>query len=73
MDHLGLVKAIDRLSQSIVIAVAHAANRRLDPGSGKALGVSDRYILAAAVAVRDQAAPMNRAPLVDSLLQCIQR
>ena len=39
MYHLGLIKALGRLSQSIVIAVADAANRWLDPGFGKPLRV----------------------------------
>lgn len=38
MDHLGLVEAIDGLSQSIVTAVADAADRGLDPGFREALG-----------------------------------
>src|SRR3546814_4856778 len=42
------------------IAVADAADRWLDPGLGKAFGVLDRYILAAAVAVVDEAATMDR-------------
>jgi len=39
---------------------------------GKALGVSDRDILAAAVAVMDQPAAMNWPPVVQSLLQGIK-
>jgi len=45
VDHLGSVEAVDRLGQSVVITVANAANRRLDPGLGKALGVLDRQVL----------------------------
>src|SRR3546814_3304295 len=45
MDDLGLVKAIDRLSQSVVVAVTDAAHRGLDPGFGKAFGVLDGHIL----------------------------
>jgi hypothetical protein len=70
VDYLGLVKAVDRLSQCVVIAVAAAADRRFDPGLGKALGVSDRDILAAVIAVMDQSATMNRTPpLVSALLE----
>ena len=61
VDHLGLVKAVDRLGQGVVVAVAHAAYRRLDPGFGKALGRLDRDVLAAAVAVVDQATTMDGA------------
>ena len=35
MDHLGLVKAIDRLGQTIVIAIADTADRWFDPGSAR--------------------------------------
>ena len=45
VDHLGFVQAVDRLGQSVVIAVADAANRRLYPGLGKSLGVVDRHVL----------------------------
>src|SRR3546814_16232197 len=45
MDDLGLVKAIDRLSQSVVVAVTDAAHRGLDPGFGKAFGVLDGHLL----------------------------
>jgi hypothetical protein len=45
------VKAVDRLGQSVVVAFADAADRRLDPGFGEALGIFDREILAAAVRV----------------------
>ena len=39
VDHLGFVKAIDRLGQSVVIAVADTADRRLNTGLGKARSV----------------------------------
>ena len=44
-DHLGLVEAIDGLGEGIIIAVANAANRRLNAGPGQSLGVLDRDIL----------------------------
>jgi len=72
VDHLGLVEAVDRLGQGVVIAVTDAADRGLDPGFGEALGIFDRDILAAAVAVMDEAAAMDRAPVVDSLFQCVE-
>jgi hypothetical protein len=72
MDHLGLVKAVDRLGQGVVIAVADTADRRLDPGLGQALGVLDRDVLAAAVAVVDEAAAMDGPPIMESLLQGIE-
>lgn len=39
VDHLGFVEAVDRLCQSVVVAVADTADRRLDAGLGEALGV----------------------------------
>ena len=52
---LGLEESDHRLSERVVIAVADATDRRLDPGLSEALGVLDRDILRAAVAVLDQA------------------
>ena len=60
MDHLSFVEAVDRLGQSVVIAVADAADRRLDPGLGKPFGVADRDVLAAAIGVMDEAAAARR-------------
>jgi hypothetical protein len=54
VDDLGLEEAVDRLGQRIVVAVTDAAHRRLDARFGQALGVFDRQILAAAVAVVNQ-------------------
>jgi hypothetical protein len=51
VDHLGLVEAIDGLGQGVVVAVADAADGRLDPGFGQALGVFDRDVLAASDAL----------------------
>lgn len=61
MADLGLAKTVDRLGQGIVIAVVDVAHRWLDPGLGKALGILDRHVLAAAIAVVDQAATMDRS------------
>ena len=45
MDDLGLVEAVDRLGESVVVAVADAANRRLDARLRQPLGVLDRDVL----------------------------
>ena len=45
VDHLGLEQAVDRLGQGVVIAVADAADRGLDPRFGEALSVADRDVL----------------------------
>jgi len=50
-DHFGLEEAIDRFRQRVVIAVAHAADGGLDTCLRQALGVLDRYVLAAADAL----------------------
>ena len=47
MDDLCFVEAVDRLGESVVVGVANAADRRLDPGRGQAFGVLDRDVLAA--------------------------
>ena len=72
MDDLGLVETVDRFGQGVVVAVADAADRRLDPGLGQALGVFDRDVLAAAIAVMDQAAAMDGPPVMEGLLQRIE-
>ena len=46
MDDLGLVEAVDGFGERIVVAVADAADGRLDPRFGQALGVFDRDVLA---------------------------
>ena len=45
MDHLGLVEAIDRLGESIVVGIADATNRRLDACLRQALGILYRDVL----------------------------
>ena len=35
VDRLGLVEAVDRFGQRVVVAVADAADRRIDPGFGQ--------------------------------------
>ena len=66
LDDLGLEQADHGLGQGIVIAVAYAANRGVDAGIGEALGVADRQVLAAAIRVVDQSAPLCRTALTDS-------
>lgn len=57
MDVLGLVEAIDRFCESIVITVTDAADGRLDAGLRQALGLADADVLRAAVRVVNDAAP----------------
>src|SRR3954464_15048655 len=53
-------------------AVADAADRGLDAGVGQALGVADRDILHAAIAMVHQAALAAGPPVVERLFQGIQ-
>ena len=48
VDHLGLVQAVDRLGQGVVVAVALAADGGLDAGLGETFGVADAEVLRAA-------------------------
>ena len=72
MDQLGFVKAIDGLGERVVVTIADAANGRLNAGFGQAFGVFDRDILAAAITMVDEAAPMSRPALIQSLLKSIE-
>ena len=49
-DHFGFVESVDRLGERVVVAVADAADGRLDAGVLQALRVFDRDILHAAIA-----------------------
>ena len=51
MDQLGFVEAVDRLGERVVVAVADAADGRLDAGLREPLGVADRQVLRASVAM----------------------
>jgi len=72
MDHLGFVEAVDGLGESIVVAVADAADRGLDARRGKPLGIFDRDVLHPAIAVVDEAAAADGPALVQDLLQRVQ-
>ena len=45
VDQLGLIQAIDRLGQGVVVAVAFAAHRRRDAGLGQSVAVADADVL----------------------------
>ena len=70
--HLGLVEAVDRFGQRVVVAVADAADRRMDPGFGQAIGAFDRQVLDAAVAVMHEARFPGGLPGMYRLFQSIQ-
>ena len=71
MDQLGFVKAVDGFSQRIVVAVALAADRRLDPGFCQSVGVADGNVLRSAIRMMDQAGITLRLAGVERLLQSI--
>ena len=58
-------------SERIAIAVADAADRRLDAGIRKPFGIADRDILHAAIAVVDETAFVHGTPVVKRLLERI--
>jgi hypothetical protein len=72
MDDFGFEKAIDRLSQRIVITVADAAHRGCDACIGEPFALFDRQILAASVAVMNNPHILSRAAFMDRLFQGIQ-
>jgi hypothetical protein len=45
VDLFGLVEAADGLRERVIVRIPGAADRRLDPRRGQALGVPDREIL----------------------------
>jgi hypothetical protein len=63
-DHLGLVEADDCFCQSIVARISNTADRGFETGLGEPLGVLDREVLDAAIAMVDQAAAANGAAFV---------
>jgi len=72
IDHLRLEQADHRLGQSIIVAVADAADGGFDARLGEALGVADAHVLRSAVGMADQAAAGEGAALVQGLLQSIE-
>ena len=71
-DHLGLVEAVDRLGQGVVIGIADAADRRFDASVGETLGVLDSDILRPAIGMMNETAAFGRSAVVERLLQGIQ-
>ena len=49
MNQLRLVQTVDGFGQSVIVAFALAAGRRLDPGFGQSLGVADGEVLRPAI------------------------
>ena len=72
VDDLGLVETVDRLGECVVVAVSDAADRRLDAGLGKALGVADADILGPAIRMMHEPAAMKGPPFVQGLFKSIE-
>jgi hypothetical protein len=64
--------AASRPRRGIVVAVPDAADRRLQTGLGEPLGVLDRDILDAAIAVVDQPVAANGTAFVEGLLERVE-
>ena len=54
-DDLGLVEAIDRLSERVVIGVTNTADRAFDARLDESVGIADRQVLTTSIAVMDEA------------------
>ena len=72
MDDFDFEETVDRLGQRVVVTVADTPNRGFDARFGKALGVFDRQILAAPVAVMDQPHAIPGAAIMHRLFQGVE-
>jgi hypothetical protein len=71
-DDRGLVEAGDGFGQGIVVAVAAAADRRLNAGLGETIGVLYGNVLGPMVAVVNEAAALDRPAVVERRLPSVQ-
>lgn len=72
MDQFGLVQAVDGFGEGVVVAIALAADGRLDAGFRQALGVADGDVLRTPVGMMDQGSVTFRLAGVERLLQGIE-
>jgi hypothetical protein len=72
MNDLGFVETVDGFGESIVVAVADAAYRRLDTRFRQALGLFDRDLWADPVAVMHEPVAMHGPPVMQGLFQRIE-
>lgn len=72
MDELCLVEAVDRLGESVVIAVADAADEGLDTSLGEALAISNADVLRTPVGMMHEVATMDRPSPMQGLLQRVE-
>ena len=71
VDQLGLVEAVDGLGQRVVVGIADAADRGLDASLGQTLGVADRDVLNAPIAMVNEPAAY-RPPIMEGLHQGVE-
>src|SRR5690606_17588462 len=72
VDYLGLVKAVDRFGESVVIGIANGADGRLNACLRQPLGILDRHVLHAAIRIVDQPAAMDGPPIMKRLVESIE-
>jgi hypothetical protein len=71
-NDLGFEEADHALGQGVVVGIAPAADGRLDSRFGQSLGITNREVLNAPVAVVNKRAIRFGLPLADRLLQSVQ-
>src|SRR3984957_9124316 len=67
-----LVETVDGFGEGIVVGIPDAADRRLYACFSQALGVFDRDVLTASVAMVHEPAAMDRPPIMQGLLQRVE-
>ena len=72
MDDLGFVETVDGFGESIVIGISNTADGRFDTSFSQALGVFDRDVLAAPVAMVHKPDAMDWPPIMQGLLQRVE-
>src|SRR5690606_17602743 len=68
MDDLGLVKTVDRFSESVVVGVANTSDRRLDARFRQPFGIVKGHILRSAVGMVNQSATVDGMPIMKRLV-----
>ncbi len=72
MNDLGLVEAVDRLGESVVVGISDTADGGIDAGLGQTLGVADADILRPTVRMMNQAAAMSGPSFMQRLFESFE-
>jgi len=72
MDDLGLVKTVDRFSESVVIGVTNTSDRRLDARFRQPFGIANGHILRSAVGMVNKPATVDGLPIMKRLVEGIE-